>query len=179
MEYILKRSSRRSIAVQIKSDGSVIVRANYNTPLYSIEKFLVEKSEWIAKNAAKMRAADGVPKFTENDIKGFIQKAKYIAHEKATYFAKIIGVSYGKITVKKMRTVWGSCSAHGNLNFNCLIAALPEKIADYVIIHELCHRKQMNHSRAFWNLVGIYCTDYKARRKWLKTYGSQYLNRIK
>ncbi len=179
MEYTLKRSARRSIAIQIKSDGSVIVRANYNTPLYRIERFLSEKSEWITKNVAKIQSACGAPEFTESDINGFIQKAKEKLPERVACFAKVIGVSYGKITVKKMRTVWGSCSAKGNLNFNCLIAAIPQEIADYVIIHELCHRKQMNHSRTFWKLVSAYCPDYKAKRKWLKTRGTQYLQRIK
>ena len=179
MEYTLKRSARRSIAIQIKSDGNVIVRVNYGTPLSRIEKFVSEKSEWIAKNVAKIQSACGAPEFTESDIKGFIQKAKEKLPERVAYFAKVIGVSYGKITVKKMRTVWGSCSVRGNLNFNCLIAAIPEEIADYVIIHELCHRKQMNHSRAFWNLVAVFCPDYKAKRKWLKTRGTHYLNRIR
>lgn len=179
MDYILKRSSRRSIAIQIKSVGSVIVRANYGTPLYRIEKFVSEKSEWIAKNVAKIRSACRAPEFTESDIKGFIQKAKEALPERVAYFAEMIGVSYNRITVKRMRTVWGSCSIRGNLNFNCLIAAIPQEIADYVIIHELCHRKQMNHSRAFWDLVAAYCPDYKVRRKWLKTRGTQYLNRIR
>lgn len=179
MDYTLKRSSRRSIAVQIKSDGSVIVRTNYNTPLYRIEKFLAEKSEWIAKNTAKIRSANLAPAFSEDEIKGFIKTAKEILPEKVARLAEQIGVSYSKITVKRARTVWGSCSVRGNLNFNCLIVAIPEDVADYVIIHELCHRKQMNHSRAFWSLVATYCPNYKARRKWLKTYGTQYLNRIK
>ena len=178
MEYTLKRSSRRSIAVQIKSDGSIIVRANYNTPLYRIESFLSDKSEWIAKNVAKTRLNCSAPKFTESEIKEFVKKAKDTLPERVAYFSQTIGVSYGKIAVKKMRTVWGSCSMKGNLNFNCLIVAIPQEIADYVIIHELCHRKQMNHSHAFWNLVATFCPDYKARRKWLKNFGEQLLLRL-
>ncbi|MBP5466480.1 MAG: M48 family metallopeptidase [Clostridia bacterium] len=179
MEYTLKRSARRSIAVQIKSDGSVIVRVNYSTPLYKIEKFLSEKSEWIAKHVAKVRSACRAPEFTKSEIKEFTGKAKSELPERVAYFAQIIGVSYGKITVKKMRTVWGSCSARGNLNFNCLIAAIPQEIADYIIVHELCHRREMNHSSAFWRTVEKYLPDYKACRKWLKTDGAQYLARIK
>ena len=179
MDYIIKRSSRKSIAVEIKPDGSVVVRANYNAPLYGIEEFVSQKSAWIARTVAKIRAANVAPKFSEKEIKEFIKRAKEILHERVARFAELIGVSYGRITVKRACTVWGSCSFHGNLNFNCLIAAIPQEIAEYIIIHELCHRKEMNHSQAFWRTVEKFCPEYKARRKWLKTYGAQYLNRIK
>lgn len=178
MEYTLVRSARRSIAIQIKSDGRVIVRANYRTSLNAIEKFLTAKSAWIKKHLAKIAEKPVLPKFTDKEIKGFISSAKAFLPSKVAYFANLIGVSYGKVTIRRARTLWGSCTAKGNLNFNCLLAIVPDSVADYVIIHELCHRKQMNHSQKFWAIVSQYCPEYKTRRKWLKTFGTEYLGRL-
>ena len=178
MEYTLIRSARRTLAVQIKRNGQVIVRANYRTSLKSIENFLSAKSAWIKKHLAEMTNNSVLPKFTEEEIREFIASAKSAVPKKTAYFSKIIGVDYGRITIRRARTLWGSCTAKGNLNFNCLLAAVPENVADYVIIHELCHRKQMNHSQAFWRAVEQYCPEYKKCRKWLKTFGEELLVRL-
>ena len=93
--------------------------------------------------------------------------------ERVEYFAKVIGVTYGKITIRNQKTRWGSCSSKGNLNFNCLLMLAPSEVLDYVVVHELCHRKQMNHSKAFWLEVEKVLPIYKEVRKWLKEEGSQ------
>lgn len=178
MEYTLVRSARRSLAVQIKPDGKVIVRANYRTSLQTIENFLSAKSAWIKKHLAEIAGKPALPKFTEEEIKNFIVSAKAVIPSRVAYFASVIGVSYGKTTIRRARTLWGSCTVKGNLNFNCLLVCLPNDVCDYVIIHELCHRKQMNHSPKFWALVSQYCPEYKTRRKWLKTFGAEYLGRL-
>jgi len=79
-----------------------------------------------------------------------------------------LGLEYGRVFVKDQRTLWGSCSGRKNLNFNWRLAAAPQDILDYVVIHELCHLREMNHSRKFWDLVRAACPDYPARRKWLR-----------
>lgn len=178
MEYTLIRTNRRTVAVVIKPDGAVIVRAPLNMSQARIERVLSEKTAWIEKHLVKIRSSEKLPKFTDKEINDFIQAAKRVIPEKSAHFAAAIGVSYGRITIRRERTVWGSCTARGNLNFNCLLAAVPPEILDYVIIHELCHRKEMNHSKKFWAIVASMCPEYKEWRKWLKTEGEKYLIRL-
>lgn len=96
------------------------------------------------------------------------QCAKELIHEKAAYFAKILHVTYAAIRIKDQKSLWGSCSAQGNLNFNWRIIMAPEEIMDYLIVHELCHRLFMNHSADFWRCVERILPNYKQLRKWLK-----------
>lgn len=98
--------------------------------------------------------------------------------ERAAYYAEIIGVSYGRITIRNQKTRWGSCSGKGNLNFNCLLMLTPPEVLDYVVVHELCHRKEMNHSKRFWNEVEKVLPDYWESRKWLKENGGRIIERV-
>ena len=97
---------------------------------------------------------------------------------RVAHFAPLVGVTYGRITVRNQRTRWGSCSSKGNLNFNCLLMLAPPGILDYVVVHELCHRKEMNHSPKFWAEVAKVMPDYKERQKWLRTEGSSIMRRM-
>lgn len=89
---------------------------------------------------------------------------------RVAYYSKIMGVTVGRITIRNQKTRWGSCSSKGNLNFNYQLYYLPEELLDYVVIHELAHRRHMNHSADFWAEVEKYCPDYKVQRKRLKEY---------
>ena len=89
-----------------------------------------------------------------------------------------MGVSYGRITIRSQHTRWGSCSAKGNLNFNCLLMLTPPEILDYVVVHELCHRKEMNHSARFWAEVARVIPGYEASKNWLKDNGSALIARM-
>lgn len=93
-------------------------------------------------------------------------------------YAPIVGVDYGRITIRMQKSRWGSCSSKGNLNFNCLLMAMPEEIRDYVVVHELCHRKQMNHSDKFWAEVEAVLPDYKEKRKWLRDNGEKIMTSV-
>ena len=97
-----------------------------------------------------------------------MQKALQVLPEKVEHYARIIGVTYGRITIRNQKTRWGSCSSKGNLNFNCQLMRLPEELQDYVVVHELCHRKEMNHSSDFWKEVEYIMPDYQERRARLK-----------
>ena len=110
---------------------------------------------------------------TGAELSQMTSKARQDLTERVEYFAPRIGVSYGRISIRHQKTKWGSCSSKGNLNFNCLLMLAPEAVRDYVVVHELCHRKQMNHSEAFWAEVERVLPPYREARKWLKTHGQE------
>ena len=122
------------------------------------------------KKSVELKNAENL---TLDKIKALADQALEIIPTRVEYFARIIGVTYGNITIRNQKTRWGSCSSKGNLNFNCLLMFAPPEVLDYVVVHELCHRKQMNHSKAFWAEVEKVFPDYKKSIKWLKEEGSQ------
>lgn len=97
---------------------------------------------------------------------------------KVKNYASLMNVQYGRITIRNQKTRWGSCSSKGNLNFNCLLMLAPDEVVDYVVIHELCHLIEMNHSKAFWKQVEQMMPDYKKHRKWLKDHGNEIMERM-
>ncbi len=116
--------------------------------------------------------------YTRDQINFLIDEAMEYIPKTVEKYAKIIGVDYGRITIRAQKTRWGSCSAKRNLNFNCLLMLLREELRDYVIIHELCHIKEMNHSPAFWQEVEKYCPDHKSLRKELREDAKELIPRL-
>ena len=175
MDYQLIRSQRKTLCVEIRPDGSLLVRAPARMPKREIDSFLLRKADWIQKHLPK---APPLPAFTPAEIAQFAQETANLLPEKVSHYAAALGVSYGRITVRCQKTRWGSCSSRGNLSFHCLLSRMPEDVLDYVVVHELCHRKHMNHSAAFWGEVAAILPDYKASRDWLKTQGTALLSRV-
>lgn len=101
-----------------------------------------------------------------------IQKEEFliIASKKVFFLNQFYNFNYNKITIRNQKSRWGSCSSKGNLNFNYRIFLLPDELTNYIIIHELCHLKEMNHSKKFWNLVNEQIPNYKEKRRELKKY---------
>lgn len=151
------------------------MRAPYRMPEAEIQRFLNEKSEWIEKHIQmqkeRAKARKSAPQLTEKQIQALAEKALEVLPKRVAYYAKIMGVTYGRITIRNQKTRWGSCSSQGNLNFNCMLMLMPAEIQDYVVVHELCHRKEMNHSPKFWAEVEKVMPDYEKRRQWLKENG--------
>ena len=176
--YTLVKSSRKTISIIIKATGEVEVRCPKRCPKREVEAFVVSKEDWIRAHLENISQRPEVPALSEAERKALAEQASKTLPEKVYYFAQLMGVSYGRITIRSQRTRWGSCSAKGNLNFNCLLMLCPVEVQDYVVIHELCHRKEMNHSAAFWAEVEKYCPDYRVHRKWLKENGAALIARI-
>ena len=141
------------------------------------------------KGQRTRRAPCTVGKLTETELKELVAAAKEHIPERVAYFAPAVGVKYGKITIRKQRSRWGSCSSAGNLSFNALLMLAPPEVLDGVVVHELCHTlhknhgakfhlKQMNHSAAFYREVSRILPDYKERNKWLKENGHTLLERL-
>lgn len=179
MKVTVIRSNRKTVAIQVNSNLSVTVRAPRSVSEKDIEEILKKKEAWISKHIEKIKEtkerveAEPTEKLTREKVIALAEEALKVIPERVEYFAKVIGVTYGKITIRNQKTRWGSCSSKGNLNFNCLLMLAPSEVLDYVVVHELCHRKQMNHSKAFWLEVEKVLPNYKEVRKWLKEEGSQ------
>ena len=176
-EIRLIRSRRKTISIEVTADAQVIVRAPNRVPLSDINRFIGEKADWIDKSVSKMRQRQETQsqrkELSPQEVKLLVTRAKRIIPQRVRYYADTLGVTYGRITIRMQKSRWGSCSAKGNLNFNCLLMRTPETIIDYVVVHELCHLKEMNHSERFWAEVEKVLPDYKERRKWLKDHESE------
>jgi len=184
-EYTFIRSRRRTIGITVKPDGSVIVRAPLSCSKKRAEAFVLEKMAWIEKAQKRMaerRAMAGneaaAPAFTKAELTALKKQAKKAIPPMVAQIAEDIGVTYGTISIRAQKTRWGSCSSKGNLNFNCLLVLLPENVQRYVAVHELCHRKEMNHSVKFWREVERYCPTYKEDRTELRHLGRGLLERV-
>ena len=177
VNYSIIRIDRKTIAIQIQPDGNVVVRALKRMRMEEIKRFVESKAEWIEKHLLN-RTTFNQEKLTDQEMKMLREKARAVVTEKVQYYAPLIGVTYNQIAIRAQHTRWGSCSSKGNLNFNCLLALVPMEVLDYVVVHELCHRKELNHSDRFWNEVAKILPDYKCRKKWLKENGSNLIARI-
>ena len=173
-------SQRKSIAIQLKG-GEIIVRAPIGVKKEIIVSLIREKEGWIRKNLEelenKRKQMKDMTPFTKEEIYELAEQALDVIPKKVKEYAARIGVTYGRITIRNQKSRWGSCSSKGNLNFNCLLMLFPEDVIDYVVIHELCHRKHMNHSKEFYQEIEHVFPEYLKSRKWLKEQGGIYLSR--
>ena len=173
--YEIIKSSRKTIAVEVRQDGSVLVRAPRNCPQSRIDTFLKEKQAWVLAKVEeqKEKEADSmkIQPLSEAEQRLYRDKAREIFEQKVSYYAQMMGVSYGRIAIRDQKTRWGSCSGEGNLNFNWRLIFAPAGVLDYVVVHELAHRKEMNHSPRFWKVVEDTMPEYRKYQRWLKENG--------
>lgn len=182
IRYYIKRSRRKTISIEIGPDLSVLIRAPWYASRADIERFLQKSDGWIKKHrdeaAKRMREKADTPRLSMDEIRQLAQEAKKDIPERARHFAPLIGVSYGGITIRNQKSRWGSCSSKGNLNFNCLLMLAPPEHRDYVVVHELCHLKEMNHSKRFWSEVEKILPNYKESVRWFRENGDAIMSRM-
>ncbi len=154
-------------------DGSVVVTTPFNLQETIMERFIKEKTEWLFSKIAFFKQFEDKPvaRYSYDDYLKYKERARVLVETKARSLADKHGYKFNKLTIKNQKTCWGSCSRKANLNFNYKILFLPEEIQDYIIIHELCHLQEFNHSKRFWNLVSGIIPDYEVMRKELKKSG--------
>ncbi|MFA6048008.1 MAG: M48 family metallopeptidase [Parcubacteria group bacterium] len=168
INYNLRRSKRaRRMRLTINCDGSLTATLprRYSTDV--LENFIIEKAGWILKKIEYFEGLENKVLWKNDpvDYGRYKNEALALALKRVYYFNQIYGFSYSKISIRNQKTRWGSCSKNGNLSFNYKIVFLPEYLADYVIVHELCHLGEFNHSSRFWQLVEKTIKDCKALRK--------------
>jgi len=173
------RSNRRTLSIEIKHAGELVVRAPRKLSENNIYKFISEKEDWINKHmemaASREEKCGQHEEVTDWDIRVLTKEAQRVIPILVRQYADRMKVTYGKITIRHQKTRWGSCSSAGNLSFNCMLMKTPRKIQEYVVVHELAHRLEMNHSDRFWKVVEQTMPEYKEYRKWLKEEGSRFI----
>lgn len=166
--YSLKRSARaRTMRLVVLPDSRVMVTAPTSFGVGMIERFIATHAAWVEKHIKRAQGRD-IVRIQRREIVALKKRALVLVHERCMHFAKQYGSPYNKISVRAQKSRWGSCSRSGNLSFNYKIAVIAPHIADYIIVHELCHLVEMNHSKKFWDLVARSVPNHKDLRRELR-----------
>ena len=169
MEYELIRSRRKTLALQLRPDGTLLVRAPLLTSRRKIESFLREHEDWVEQQREKLVRAERAEKLSREELEALKKRARPVFLARTAFYAPLVGVRAQRVTVRSQRTKWGSCSSQGNVNFNWKLIMAPPEALDYVVIHELCHLYEFNHSPKFWARVARYQPDYALWRDFLRS----------
>lgn len=165
---VSKRAKRVRIAV--RPGGEVIATLPQGTNPSFLDRFIMSKAAWIARAVARMRKLKPPQVLPRTQYKARRKETAKFVKERIAVLNESYGFSYASITIRNQKSRWGSCSRQGNLSFNYRLAQLPRELADYVIVHELCHLKELNHSKRFWALVAQTVPSPKEVRKELRRY---------
>lgn len=162
----LRRYARsRCVRIIIRPDATVLVTAPRRVSLRYVEQLVRDRIDWIRNT---IRALPRIEKPTAIQKAALKRKTRALVSAWVEKYCAIYGVTCGRISVRDQRSRWGSCSSKGNMNFNYRLASMPEDLAEYVVVHEVCHLVEMNHSPQFWRLVARTVPDYQLRRKLLR-----------
>lgn len=171
MEYTLKRSRRaKYMRLRVHPGGAVVLIVPIGSSHGAIQEFLHRQTEWLKRAVARMMEYRSLPVSGRRDYLKYREQARAFLHERAAHWNTFCNVRVGRIAIKNTRRTWGSCSRKGNLNFSYTLLFLPRELADYVVVHELCHVREPNHSPAFWAEVAKALPDFTRRRKELRKY---------
>ena len=168
MNYEIIRSKRRTMCLQVKRDGSVLVRAPLHTSEKVINEFVSKHIEWIKKKQELIKNAHIPEDFDQNEVKALKERLLEIIEPLIKYYSIKMGVYPSRISINSAKTRFGSCSSKKSLNFSYRLALYPYEAIEYVCVHELAHLKEMNHSKRFWAIVEEQLPDYKSRKALLR-----------
>ena len=171
MDYKVVRTDRKTLALMVRKNGELEVRAPLHTTEEHIAAFVQAHEDWARKHVA--RVLDSPPPQTEEDIAALKAQARAVLPGKAAHYGAILGLQPSAIRITETRSRYGSCSSRKVISFSCFLMLCPEEAIDYVVVHELAHRKEMNHSDRFWAEVERVLPDYRQRRAWLKEHGRE------
>ena len=164
IKYELMRSRRKTLSLYVRRDGSVEVRAPFLTSIEYINNFVNKKQDWILSTQKRILAMEANRQTIELSSKEealYKMKAKEYLKQKCQLFSHKMGIQYGTVRINGARTRWGSCNSKGDINFTYRLIFAAEELVDYVVVHELAHIKEMNHSANFWAIVEEAMPDYK------------------
>lgn len=176
LEYELIRAKRKTLALYVRRDGRVEVRAPLRTSKAYIDDFVLQKQNWIEGIRNKLAARQTTKRIiqlTAKEEAQYKKQAKIYLQQKCRSFSEEMGLRHGEIKINSAKTRWGSCNRKGDINFTYRLMLVPEELIDYVVVHELAHLKEMNHSAGFWSIVEQTMPDYKDRRKKLREFEHQ------
>lgn len=175
----LVKTFRNSYSIRVNSKDTLTVRAPLFATQTGVTALLDKHFNWIEKRIPTVDSqTENGKALDEEQIKELADKAKEYLGIRLPYFARLLDVRYNNVTVRCQKTRWGSCSAKGNLNFNCLLMLAPDDVIDSVVVHELCHLREMNHSKRFYDEVLRVFPDYSRCEKWLKDNGRSLFSRL-
>lgn len=173
VSYSIRLSKRaRNVNLTVQNNGSLVVALPLHIPEHKALAFIEEKKNWVLKNITEYTKGFSVvlPKHTKKDYLLIKEPARGFIEEKVQKMNGHYNFSFNRVFIKNYRSQWGSCSSKRNLNFTYKLMFLPEELAEYVVVHELCHLKEFNHSPAFWELVSRVFPDYRSFEQRLKKY---------
>ena len=169
VEYRIVRTARRTLALEIEKTGNIVVRAPYAAPLSDIERFVQDHADWIAHHQ-RLREARTLPPLTAEEEARLRTRAREVLPALTAHWAQIMGVTYTGVTITSARHRFGSCNSRGRIAYSFRLMQFPDEVIEYVVVHELAHRKEMNHSARFYAIIATYIPDYKRRVALLKTH---------
>ena len=153
-------------------DGTIVITSPFGVQQSLIEKFFGDKLQWVRDKIQFFKSVDSkaIRTFSYEDYLENKDRAFNLVQDRVKYFNKLYGFSFNQIFIKNQKTRWGSCSGKQNLNLNYKIIFLSPKHQDYIIVHELCHLKEFNHSKKFWALIAKALPDYCDIKKELRNH---------
>jgi len=177
IKYSIKKSKRaKRMRLAVHCDGKVVATVPTGVAVTTVQRLIDEKIDWVLKklNFFKTQDFSLIRSHSRADYLKHKDTTYTLVEERIEYFNTGNQFSFNRVCIRNQKTRWGSCSQKRNLNFNYKIVFLPQKLQDYIIVHELCHLKEFNHSRKFWSLVESILPDYKESRKELKRHAMFY-----